>query len=87
MCGVGMRQHVRLRLAHNVLQSVLYGEFQANAVAPCELQWRPLALWVIDWPNGVDNMISVSVKNVSSFCHIWALDSGCELTLGDCSLL
>lgn len=58
----GDTQRVKLRLAHNVLQAVLHGEFQANAVAPCELQRRPLALRVIDWSNRVDDMISAPVK-------------------------
>ena len=50
----------RFLLAHNVLQPVLYGKFQANAVAPCQLQWRLPALRVIDRPNRVDDMISTS---------------------------
>jgi hypothetical protein len=59
---IGDTQRVKLWLAHNVLQAVLHGEFQANTVAPCELQRCPLALRVIDWPNGVDNIISASVE-------------------------
>lgn len=58
----GDTQRVKLWLAYNVLQPVLHGEFQANAVAPCQLQGRPLALRVIDWSNGMDDMISASVK-------------------------
>lgn len=68
-----------------MLQPVLQGEFQANAIAPRELQRRALALGVVDWSNGVDDVIPVGIQdNVSYISAAFGRWVG-GLTLGDCS--